>query len=297
MANQQHIDWLKQGVQAWNAMRQNRDFVPDLEGANLLDIPCNEANLERANLRSAHIPQGQFNQANLMDADLSHAHLAGAVLKRANLMAAKAVHANLSGADLMRVYLNEANLEHAILTGANLLGGHLIRINLAHADLQRANFKHANARHVCFTGANLKGAHLEGADLREIPDEPIQTADGQPYIISQAQINSAFGNETTLLPTGLVCPDHWTKSTNEKIGYGSFQETSIEDGWQSRQSAQTETLAPNVPNMTAQKCMDTLEDIDKVLANTELNADTHGVLTRVKPLILMLHELLTDTKH
>lgn len=31
MANQQHIEWLLEGVEAWNA---RWEFVPDFEGAN-----------------------------------------------------------------------------------------------------------------------------------------------------------------------------------------------------------------------------------------------------------------------
>jgi hypothetical protein len=32
MANQQHIEWLLEGVEAWNARREREDFVPDFDG-------------------------------------------------------------------------------------------------------------------------------------------------------------------------------------------------------------------------------------------------------------------------
>ncbi|HEU5384123.1 MAG TPA: hypothetical protein VFV38_52685 [Ktedonobacteraceae bacterium] len=37
MANQEHVDLLKQGVEQWNAWReQNREIRPDLRGAYLV---------------------------------------------------------------------------------------------------------------------------------------------------------------------------------------------------------------------------------------------------------------------
>ena len=35
MANEQHLEWLKEGAGAWNARRFNEYFIPDLSGANL----------------------------------------------------------------------------------------------------------------------------------------------------------------------------------------------------------------------------------------------------------------------
>ncbi len=32
MANQQHIEWLLEGVEAWNARREREESVPDFEG-------------------------------------------------------------------------------------------------------------------------------------------------------------------------------------------------------------------------------------------------------------------------
>ena len=32
MANQNHVDWLREGVEAWNSRRESNDFDPDLSG-------------------------------------------------------------------------------------------------------------------------------------------------------------------------------------------------------------------------------------------------------------------------
>jgi uncharacterized protein YjbI with pentapeptide repeats len=64
MANQEHLDILKQGVQAWNRWREEHpDVDPDLSNANLRHTNLRGANLRGANLRDA----------NLGDADLYHA--------------------------------------------------------------------------------------------------------------------------------------------------------------------------------------------------------------------------------
>ena len=61
MANPEHVDILKQGVDAWNAWRQdNPDLAPDLShadphGANLSDANLSNANLSNANLSVANL--------------------------------------------------------------------------------------------------------------------------------------------------------------------------------------------------------------------------------------------------
>ena len=50
MANEQHLKWLKEGVEAWNARMAQEWFQADLRGANL-----SRANLSRANLSGAKL--------------------------------------------------------------------------------------------------------------------------------------------------------------------------------------------------------------------------------------------------
>lgn len=37
MANPEHIKWLLEGVESWNARREQKDFKPDFEGANIYE--------------------------------------------------------------------------------------------------------------------------------------------------------------------------------------------------------------------------------------------------------------------
>src|SRR6266568_3506845 len=91
MANQKHLDILKQGAQTWNQWRyEHQDIHPDLSyaklaeadlaGANLSNVDLSEANLMFANLRAANL-----SESNLYNTNLSEANLVFADLSRADL--------------------------------------------------------------------------------------------------------------------------------------------------------------------------------------------------------------------
>ena len=113
MANQEHLDLLRQGVGVWNAWRAQEPSVrPDLFMANL----------DRANLSGAKLSLAYLVRADLSEARLSGAYLVGADLSEANLSEASLSEANLSGARLDRAQLVETNLEDATLTDCRIYG-------------------------------------------------------------------------------------------------------------------------------------------------------------------------------
>jgi len=141
MANKQHFDILKQGVETWNQWRQQQSQIqPDLTGADLRG-----ANLRGANLRGAI----------LGIADLSHADLTGANL----------ISAYLSGFDLIGASLEYADLSNTNLTCANLKGSNLRGANLTYADLNEASLDYADLREANLTYADLSSSYLSGVDL------------------------------------------------------------------------------------------------------------------------------------
>jgi uncharacterized protein YjbI with pentapeptide repeats len=83
-----------------------------------------------------------------------------------------------------------ASLVAADLRAASLRGAHLIGADLRGADLRLADF----------TGADLRGVTLGGADLTGA------------LFLTQAQLGTARGDATTVLPSGRVRPGHWTES-------------------------------------------------------------------------------------
>ncbi len=76
MANQEHLDILKQGVEPWNQWRRtNPDIRPDLSEANLRDMHLEGAFLRRCNLLKANLSGAHLEGANLMDTVLEGADL------------------------------------------------------------------------------------------------------------------------------------------------------------------------------------------------------------------------------
>jgi Pentapeptide repeats (8 copies) len=162
VANPEHLELLRQGVEVWNGWRAEKPSLPDLHGANL-----GEANPSGADLRGADL-----RDANLSGTDLSGANLRRANLREANLREANLGGADLEGADLSGATLSGANLSKADLSGANLSKAVLVEVDLAGAVL---------------TGCNIYGVSAWDVKLSETtkqhdlvitaPDEPQVTVD------------------------------------------------------------------------------------------------------------------------
>jgi len=145
MANAEHVEILKQSVEAWNKWRiENPAVKPDLSGADLSGANLSRADLFRANLSGA----------NLSDADLSGANLSGADLSGADLY-----RADLSGANLYRADLSGANLSRADLSGANLSGANLYRADLSLAILDESILDNAHMGWTIFGNVDLSSVH------------------------------------------------------------------------------------------------------------------------------------------
>lgn len=106
MANAEHVAWLLEGVERWNAKWERLNFTPDFEGEDLyavfqrtnkLDeedrVPLSDMNLKRANFRKSR---------------LSDRH--------------RAVGADLRDSDLREADPEEANMANSLLEGACLVG-------------------------------------------------------------------------------------------------------------------------------------------------------------------------------
>jgi len=199
MANQEHLDILKQGVEAWNEWRkQHSEIEPDLsftkfKDTNLSGIDFSRVNLMGANFSETDLSYANLNYANLsqpypedefirdLERDIEHVKkpigddfhkFMGANLSRANLSYADLKGANLRGvilreADLESAHLDDARLIFAILSGANLRGTVLNFANLVAADLSGAKLLHAKLRDADLRDADLTDADLSGADLTD----------------------------------------------------------------------------------------------------------------------------------
>ena len=146
MANQEQLDILKQGVQAWNQWRDKHPGIrPDFISASL---------------RDADLSGADFTNANLSGVDLISTDLISALLIGTNLQ-----DANLSGANLTGTLLLGANLSGASLSGADLRGANLRDASLRDADLSRAYLNDANLRGADFSAAIVGYTSFGNVDL------------------------------------------------------------------------------------------------------------------------------------
>jgi len=100
MANPEHLEILKQGVEQWNRWREdNPDVAPDLRYADLRAANLCGAHLRKADLSSADLRMADFHGANLSGAALRGANLSGVSLGRANLHYTNICSANLAQTD------------------------------------------------------------------------------------------------------------------------------------------------------------------------------------------------------
>jgi len=101
MANQEHLDILKQGVEVWNQWREEHIGIqPDLS--------------------STHFSGTDLSRANLSNVNFNNAYLVGTNLNNASLLGADLIGTNLNNADLSNVDLSNAHLSSTHLSGAEL---------------------------------------------------------------------------------------------------------------------------------------------------------------------------------
>jgi hypothetical protein len=168
MANPEHVEHCKQGVDAWNYWRRrNLGVLPDLSSVDLSHADFSRANLSHTNLSWANLNGTILQNADLSHADLSRtylvaAHLGGAHLGGAHLRYANLSHANLSHAILRSTNLREANLSYAVLRNADLNHADLNGADLSHAYLRNADFHTTRFSYTIFAWVDL--CAIEGLD-------------------------------------------------------------------------------------------------------------------------------------
>jgi hypothetical protein len=156
--NEEPLNLLKLGVEAWNQWRNDNPGVrPGLRGTDLREVDLSWANLSGADLRRADLSGADLSEAHLSEANLSGAHLNRAYLSGADLLWADLSGADLGGADLSMADLGGATLIKADLSGADLGGTRLGGANLSWADLSGAAVEST-------TFGNLDLSEVKGLD-------------------------------------------------------------------------------------------------------------------------------------
>jgi len=183
MANPQHIEWLKEGKEAWNARRERDDFVPDfsIRIEQTYRTKFDALKFERRYLSTFDFRGYNFNEANFSGLHIISANFRNARLRRADFSYSDLYNCHFTGADL-----REANLDHSHFSGFGLLG----------ADLR---------------GASLNGTHLRTAYLNRI--DVRDTDLSKTKFLRRDSYRLMIGNAGTKLPKRLPFPEEWKDDT------------------------------------------------------------------------------------
>ena len=199
MANDKHVKWLLEGAESWNARRDELEFTPDFERANLyasfkkadkLDgegrIPLSGMNLMRADFRGSRLsdPSGALG-----------ADLRGADLRRADLANAWMANSRLEGACLVGATFRGAHVSGSDFRQAKMAGAGFYKACLSECDFRGTEFHGAFLQ-----GANLFDAALEGADLSRAEIKGVELTFAEPW---KAKLDS----ESHGLPGANVNPE------------------------------------------------------------------------------------------
>ena len=218
MANQEHLDKLREGVEAWNQWRQEHpEIQPDLANAN-----SNHANLVGANLSHTYLGGVDFSFANLQNANLSGSALRGVDFTVANLSGA-----NLSSTNLWDTNFMRSGPGPAICDSANFSNSELGGVDLSHVSLSKAIFNGTELGGVNLTNANLDGTDFTNAffagtvfgdrDLRVVKGlETIQHRYPSPISINTIYLSQ--GNIPEVFLKGTGAPDTFIDYMHSLVG-------------------------------------------------------------------------------
>lgn len=188
MANEKHLEILKQGVDTWNRWREeNPDVKPDLYKASLSEVNLSKANLREANLR----------EANLVWADLTKANLYLAALTGADLLWAKLISANLRYTELNWVNFAKANLSDAKIENANLSNACLVETDLEDATLANCRVYGIAAWRLGLEGATLSDLIITPHDEPTIMVDNLEVAQFLYMILYNERISGVINTITT----------------------------------------------------------------------------------------------------
>lgn len=181
MANPQHIDWLREGIEAWNHRRRTDRFRPDLSGIKLDNevfssptfefipddsIPGNKymTQFQGLVLHGADLSNTEIEAANFSDANLNGANLEGARLHFVSFR-----NAAMQGVRLNRASISETNFQGADLAWATFKGTEWTGVDLSEADLMDAQFSKDSSLHSVY----VQDTDLTKTDLTGITYLPM----------------------------------------------------------------------------------------------------------------------------
>jgi len=168
MANDEHVEKLKQGVAAWNAWREKNPDIryPDLSGADLRGWDLRTADLMGANLSGANLAGANLSRANLFWACLNHADLTDADLTGCRVHGVSAWSLKLERAKQQNLIITNPRENEPDITVDNIEVAQFIHL-LLHNEKLRDVIDTIGKKGVLLLGRFTEGQMLVLERLRE----------------------------------------------------------------------------------------------------------------------------------
>jgi len=200
MANVEHVEKLRQGVEQWNHWRQSTTVRPDLvgvdlsnqrlEGINLSDAFLDAVDFRRSDLRKvllqrSTIKSADFSGAELTDGDLSETNLNGSIFQ---------------GTSLSRVKAQAADFSNTVIADCDLNGADCCRATFQQASLKNVNLANARLTESTLVETAIENSHLGFCDLTsaKILKSRLKSCD-----LSAATLTSAYINDVRFIECSL----------------------------------------------------------------------------------------------
>lgn len=186
MANAEHVAWLLEGAESWNARREQLDFAPDFEDEDLYAsfqrekrlneesrLPLSGMNLKRANFRKARLSDrssalgADFRDSDLWGADFEEADMANCLLEDACLVSTSFRGAYVLGSVFRQVRMASTGFFGADLSECDFTGTEFNNAFLQDASLLNAKLIDAGLANAVLTGVDLNMAQPWRAKLFE----------------------------------------------------------------------------------------------------------------------------------
>ena len=154
MGNPDHVKWLQNGVDFWNARRRNKPFNPVLDNEDLTVLLGGS---ERWDVReiSVHLQGINLSGANLRNSTLRDTDLADSSFFKADLHGTKLIGSRLDGS-----FFVDSNLQNSVLLSASLKN-----TRFWHCDLESAVLVNARLGNTEFFKCHMKDTRLYHNDL------------------------------------------------------------------------------------------------------------------------------------
>lgn len=160
MANPEHVEILKQGVEVWNKWREDQPTIFGIE-----KIAIKGLDLTGANFQGCFFTDCAFAKCNLSKANLSNAGLDECDLFDVNMEEVSFLETKLSSCWFVRGKGESADFYNAQLSNVEFLDCNLHRANFMNAKLEGVGYKDCKLDEIILFDADLKGVKIEGCSL------------------------------------------------------------------------------------------------------------------------------------